>query len=611
MKRLLLNSVPPWPVFWLFLVWIVQSAIFPGYILFQYGGGSRLGFLMHLALVVFLLVVCITPFTLKAARSISLPVRRGVLALVMGSLQSLMLGFYALTILGHQSWSGPFTLELLRVYAGQIHVLMDMYGLSLTWTVAVAIAMWLIIVGTYYHFSRLLVMSLEARGSEATASHSIWRGWVWCAVFLLIIVYGATRPAWLFTEPLHAAWMNGHGFLRQAPQGLFMNKNPNRLEWSEQTNQIVSCAKKVNPRPLVLIIVDSLRSDLMDVYGADHDNTPFLSELHQQGKLHRFENAYSVCTTSFCGIIGTLASKYWHQLNEPPVNLADILKRHGYQIHFFHSCDHVNFFGIREVFGGNIDLYRDGSFASEISVNDDRMVLQWLDEISWNSRRAVFLYAHLMSAHAIGIRDPRFKKWQPDKERNYLKLTRTPRSCRNNYHNGILQADHTIEQIFHFLANQGVLDEALVVITSDHGEFLGETDRFGHGGKPSEPVVRIPVLIYDGQNADYPERSLVSQVDIAPTMLHAIGAPVPADWSGVPLQIPASRNAVCVASYEISGMVADLPEGRFKYLQERRSGKETLFDLSVQDGESINLATRPSRMPVMSTMRKLHESAMK
>ncbi len=605
MKTIFLKYLPPKPVIWLFVVWIMQAVLFLGYITRQYGG-SLLGFLMHLALVFSLLVVCLTPFTFTKAQAVSLVVRRGILALVMGSLHSLMLGFYTLDLLGHRSWSGPFTLELLRVYAGQIKVLLDLYGLPFFRTVTVVVTGWFLMVSTYYIVGRSLVISLDSHLLRRKQPHFMWRSMAIGSLALLLCLYALTRPAWVFTEPLHAAAMNSHGFLRQAPQGLFMSKN---LNDSKQRSQCPSGSQKINPRLLVLIVVDALRSDLMEVYGAPEENTPFLSGLHRQGKLRRIDNAYSICTTSFCGIIGTLSSKYWHQLNEPPANLADVLKCYGYETRFLLSGDHENFFGIRDVFGKNIDLYRDGSFASSEYVNDDRLVLKWIGEQDWKSERAVFLYAHLMSVHSIGLRDPRFRKWLPDKERDYLKLSRTPRSYRNNYHNGILQADHTIEQIFQILNGQGVLDEALVVITADHGEHLGEGGRFGHGGKPWEQVVRIPVLIYDGQGADYPERALVSQVDIAPTFLHAIGAPIPADWSGIALQVPSSRDSVYVAAYESSGVVADRAGRRYKYLQNRKNGDEELFDLTAPNAESVNLATKLENEAVICLLREMNVAA--
>jgi arylsulfatase A-like enzyme len=306
-------------------------------------------------------------------------------------------------------------------------------------------------------------------------------------------------------------------------------------------------------------------------------------------------------------MVGTLSSKYWHQLNEPPENLADLLKKYGYRNSFLLSGDHLNFFGIRRVFGSNIDLFRDGSMEHKKYANDDRSVLSWLHEYNWKSAGHTFLYIHLMSAHIIGFRDPRFKKWLPDKEWNIPKLFYSHRAYRNNYHNGILQADNTIKQIFEVLEQQGMLERALVVITADHGEFLGESDNFGHGYKPYEPMVRIPLLVYDGLQSNYPERSISSQVDIAPTMLYAIGAEIPKDWSGIPLQLPTLRSAVYIASYDVSGVVADLNGHLFKYMRNRKDGNEMLFDLYGANAEAVNLAEQAEAKQTLATMRKLNK----
>ena len=218
---------------------------------------------------------------------------------------------------------------------------------------------------------------------------------------------------------------------------------------------------------------------------------------------------------------------------------------------------------------------------------------------------------HLMSVHVLGLHDPHFKKWLPDKEWNLLKLSRTPRSYRNNYYNGILQADDTIRQIFGILEEKGLLERAIVVITADHGEYLGESDYFGHGFKPYEPLVRIPLLVYDMLQSEYPKRSVSSQVDIAPTMLYAIGAPIPTDWSGIPLQLPASRNAVYVASYEVSGVVADYNRALFKYLKNRKNGDEELFNLNNARPESFNSVNKPEMRQTAVMMRELNKLTQK
>src|SRR5581483_8825839 len=114
---------------------------------------------------------------------------------------------------------------------------------------------------------------------------------------------------------------------------------------------------------------------------------------------------------------------------------------------------------------------------------------------------------------------------------------------RNHYHNGVLQADAVIEQIFALLRRKGLLDDAIVVISADHGELLGEQGRLGHARfPPIGALVGIPLLIYDSDGHRYPARPVASQVDIAPTLLHRIGAPIPATWGGEPLDLPPQRE---------------------------------------------------------------------
>lgn len=605
LKTDLLKWLPPKSVLYLTLFWVSQAALAIGYIIYKYDE-HFLRLVMHVSIVSLLSIILTLPFTLRSTHCIPLILRRVALALILSIVNGLLLCFYAMTILGYKSWSGPFTFELLHAYTGHLDVLLNIYGLSLTGTVIFLSCMWLLIFCGYYFFSKSLLKEPEAGNIEGMRRHSGWPVPVLSFVLIFIIVYSNSYKSWQMVEPFHIAWLNGHGCLRQAPQGIFSKP---RLSDKKQLSMSDGQRRKISARPLVLITVDALRSDQMGVYGAPRDNTPFLSDLFRKKQLHRIDSAYSICTTSFCGMLGVLSSRYWHQLNEPPENIADLLKQYGYRISFMLSGDHLNFFGIRRVFGPHIDLFRDGSMENKKYANDDRSVLSWMKQCDWQSADHTFLYVHLMSAHIIGLRDPHFQKWRPDKEWDVPKLFYSRRAYQNNYHNGILQADNTIRQIFEILDRQGLLKRALVVITADHGEFLGESGNFGHGYKPYEEMVRIPLLIYDGLASRYPAGSMASQVDIAPTMLHAIGAPIPQDWSGIPLQCSTSRNAVYVASYDVSGVVADREGQRFKYLRYRKDNREMLFNLYGAKMESVNLAGQMTAIKTLTAMRALEELA--
>jgi arylsulfatase A-like enzyme len=91
------------------------------------------------------------------------------------------------------------------------------------------------------------------------------------------------------------------------------------------------------------------------------------------------------------------------------------------------------------------------------------------------------------------------------------------------------------------------------------------------------------------------EGRLASQVDIAPTVLSQLGIPVPATWSGVPLQsaaAPGGRQVHFQQGAEF-GVVERKQDGRtWKYWIDARTGQEFAFDLDTDPLESSNRAAQ-------------------
>ncbi len=73
------------------------------------------------------------------------------------------------------------------------------------------------------------------------------------------------------------------------------------------------------------------------------------------------------------------------------------------------------------------------------------------------------------------------------------------------------------------LEERGLLENTLVVFTSDHGESLGESTDFGHGRLLSSPLIDLPLFIYDP--AEEPRRVThpVQSIDLLPTLLGRLG----------------------------------------------------------------------------------------
>jgi hypothetical protein len=606
-------NLRPWAL--LTTLWLAQGALLTGYLQFAFVS-NRLGALMHLELLGFALTLCLLCFTSRAARSVPAGLRRWTLALLLACAHWCLLLIYGLMLVGFSDWGGPITTELIRAYAGQLNGLLTASGISGFLGLSLCMSLWLLLVFAYYAAGRALLLlpvkpghdSSRSQGSIFSQPDSRWRFYGWIFVGIFSLAYWASRPDWLNRELLHL--MQGEvAFVKAAPAELFLNLEQPPVLTPAELNPDMT---RIKPRPLVLITVDALRSDQMGVYGGPEANTPFLTDLWRHGQIRRIDSAYSVSTSSFCGLLGTLASKYWHQLTSRPLNLADILKGYGYHNRFLLSGDHTSFFGLRRFYGSNIDLYRDGSSGDVNYANDDRNVLRWLKDLDWTGDQPAFLFIHLMSVHQLGLRQPEFKRWH-DPELSSLNLlgnSASPEAFQANYYNGILQADDTIRQIFHTLEEQGVLEDGLIIISADHGEYLGEFGYLSHNREPLEPVTRIPLLIYDRSATQYPVRSLVSQVDIAPTFLHSINASIPADWSGIPLQVSSSRNLINMASYEASGIVAQLPQGRYKYLRYNHEDAERLYNLDSANGENANLSAQPGASVLLGHMRELHQQSL-
>ena len=125
------------------------------------------------------------------------------------------------------------------------------------------------------------------------------------------------------------------------------------------------------------------------------------------------------------------------------------------------------------------------------------------------------------------------------------------------------------------------LDEALVVVTADHGEGLGER-HWAHGWHLYNEDIRVPLLLYDVPAATYPDLTFGTQVDIAPTILDRLGLPIPASWEGESLVSPSPRRFTRHQTYFVPNRFAVLyrdGSALYKFIATPQYGKEELYDL--------------------------------
>jgi hypothetical protein len=115
-----------------------------------------------------------------------------------------------------------------------------------------------------------------------------------------------------------------------------------------------------------------------------------------------------------------------------------------------------------------------------------------------------------------------------------LGAERDPQRYRERYDAEVRYFDHELGRLLAYLEHEGLLDQAVVVFTADHGESLGEHDWwFTHGWTLYRELVRVPLLLRLPAGLAPPPAAvvdglarsdaLVGHVDVFATLLAALG----------------------------------------------------------------------------------------
>jgi arylsulfatase A-like enzyme len=169
--------------------------------------------------------------------------------------------------------------------------------------------------------------------------------------------------------------------------------------------------------------------------------------------------------------------------------------------------------------------------------------------------------------------------------------------------------------LFEELERRGVLKKTLIIITSDHGEGLGEHDLFMHGESLYRTEIRVPLLILTPSRR--PSGGVVHETvslrDLPATIVELIGlengSPFPGRslarlWADRPIGAPAIETDVVLSelaspnpsdpnhgrSPVLRGPLVALADGDFVYIRNEGDGNEELFNQREDPGELNNLA---------------------
>jgi len=443
---------------------------------------------------------------------------------------------------------------------------------------------------------------------------------------------------------------------------------------------------------VILISVDTLRPDRMGLSGhrpLGRSTTPFLDELAAQGV--NFSNA--VTTTSWTlpahySLMTGVPNEVHNVVQDrvPPTGglpmIAEIMRSAGYTTGGFYSGPYLHpLFGFERGFefyescmqyrtmydvpmdemrtldrAARSKLATANEFLSHKAVTSEAVTDKGLGFIEAHAEKPFFLFLHYFDVHNDYLPPPPYDTLYAHPYNGWVKghgVTGDPRynpemepadlqHLKALYDGEIAWVDHNLERLVDGIRrlDPGILENTLIIVTSDHGESFFEHGKIGHRNHLFDSEVRIPLILFCP--AKLPAGKQVSELvriyDIVPTITSLAGVETPGYVRGRSL-VDAIGAAGAEEPRPAVLELTALPQGKQKFLethssllhkdmklirvQKRRWSSRRpldfggplveehyeLYDLRQDPGEEVDIADSRKEMveKMKQAMQALHE----
>ncbi|MET0556044.1 MAG: sulfatase-like hydrolase/transferase [Vicinamibacteria bacterium] len=365
-----------------------------------------------------------------------------------------------------------------------------------------------------------------------------------------------------------------------------------------------ACARAPQPAPartarhLVIVTVDTLRADRLGCYGSTTVATPRLDRIASEGALAPDASAHVPLTrpshvSLFTGLLPAvhgIRDNVSPALDAAVPTLAETLRAAGFRTAAFVSSIVLSRqSGLQRGFDVYSDAFDAGAddarFLNTIQKRGDGPAAEavaWIEKEAPSGAR-LFAWLHLYDPH-----DP----YEPPEPY-------ASRYADRPYDGEVAYADELVGRLDDALARAGLRDDTLLVVTSDHGEGLGEHGEEVHGYFVYETTLRVPLILRGpGVAAGTRVPGTAHTIDVLPTVHTVLGLAPPARTDGrdlapalagkaAPREAPTYAESLTpLLHYGWSDLRA-LRDGRFKYILAPRP---ELYDLRDDPHELRNLA---------------------
>lgn len=329
-------------------------------------------------------------------------------------------------------------------------------------------------------------------------------------------------------------------------------------------------AEKLN---VLLISIDGARPDHLGCYGHTRETTPFLDRVAREGV--RFTSAFTTAPWSLAAHASLLtglftsthgASHEHPSLDAGPATLAEVLGGAGYRTAAFSSDPWIN---PARGFGRGFDhfhtLLGDGRSIARAAFYARRATDRILRRSDDGARRANLALFDWLGASEqpffalVHYGEPRLKRQPPSAyermflspdvprgqvravERAWMRDESAAEEANGDawrildavYEGALRYIDDRVEELARHLESRDLWDRTVVLLVADHGQDLGEHAATPVGLGLHDTVLRVPLLL---RSPTVPQGFVVDEiaqhVDVAPTLLHAVGVEAPAAMQG-------------------------------------------------------------------------------
>lgn len=405
---------------------------------------------------------------------------------------------------------------------------------------------------------------------------------------------------------------------------------------------------------VILLTIDCLRKDVVNKH-----LTPFLWEISKRGVV--FENCFSVGSWTMPSFKAILTSTYPLMPNgkltlEPhQKSIAKVLKKKGFKTagFVFHPCLH-RLMGYNAGFDDYFDEFEEsGREANRLLKKSADLMFRFIKNekilkktgyyyslyalrrnfrtgykfclpakeinrrvinmLKRSKKTPFFCWIHYLDAHFPYLPEKsKFSKkevWRLNilREKWYRGGKKVERKdlakLKQLYHEKVREMDNALRELFEGLAEEKLIEDTIIVITSDHGEEFFGHGEFAHGFNLYDELIHVPLIIFDPALKGRKVIRIVSQIDLAPTILDLVSIKSPSIWVGKSLFDQENRKGYVISeegqrvreeamrnnfNFNLRYKKIAIRTKKMKYIY-NQAAQDELYDLSSDRQEKRNI----------------------